>query len=1173
MNPWMKLLRVNSLRVEIGNPDCRLLQFLRDKIFSKVLWIVLGKGLVLAAAEGELKFQSSSPQEIAVSRNADSLILSTPFYVIEHDLRRGGAIKQISLTHGRAANLLVQPMATKVRDEAGRWFSNLNDAAAEVSHKAEGRKQVVSVESELKDDKGRGSGVRMKTTYEYRWGYLKIRKEFQTTDKGMKVQEVCVVSSVLAPSLTDYGYREGTTEAEGAPPFSFGSNRWGKLRPGEATDEGVKTQYIPRSMILVDPGVEGLEWFAGSKLAQWDVQLARERGKGKCFLNRSKNPDGLALSISPFASTNSTVALPEHCTFDFYIGIPLLEGHAFRPWLHGSFNRNKGEWVSAEQVNQWVEQGIQTVHCHNDGDYYDDGLFWRDGSYPPYPDMERYDKVLQECRKVGIRAATYFSNKELHPSTKEFQEHGEEWGRKNRKGELQHNFYKPKSEFGAQMCLRSGWLDFLKFSIDRVLKNHPLDGVYFDWNVALLCMNPLHEGKTDSAPAQGHWDIDELLDLMEWTRERVGPNGLVIVHDTTTPMFATENFSDYVVATEWGYKKWTEQAAGLAELPVEWSLAGARPRGVISYGTIDSKAARRLHKVFALEALLGGVAPWPPSPETFELMPLLQPLGEVESYKFSDWRNDAVRLSDTNCASAVYSRPGEASVLVGNLDKQTREVTCVLDPRKLPHPLSETQAAIQYAVAKDSAKGEELTLTPLEAAKVVGEGAKITIPGDSVVLVQVKAFQPTVEIEEEVYLYEPANNGAGPMWCSGSTSLVRTGDRLYASGLETLKDVPPLNNCRWVLFEREARGWKKIYTDEGRTREPSPLVGFRDGTLFVSANPTLGKNPEPNGGPAQPQVVQWAYGGQIARLLPRWEGTPQFTEHSYRSFAADGPNKEMILFQNIGYTHAEWAFYDREGNWPAQGKLKWPWGADYEKPQPIRVCYPNVALRKRAVFFCGVSDILEPNSKWREYKKQITGREWDYDFRRLFFTWTPDITKTPFAEWVEVSSREKTGGWISPGDLWVDSKETVHIVWTERAIDERLREKFFPEARQRHSLEYAQIRNGAVTLRKTLVETTEGKGEIPSAARFQVTPEERLFVICYVQGTSSEGKPVSENRIAEILPDGARTDFARVPLEKPFTSFFTTTVRAGSTPSHVIELLGTQAGSQQTISYARVRLY
>ena len=376
-------------------------------------------------------------------------------------------------------------------------------------------------------------------------------------------------------------------------------------------------------MIFADAGVEGLEWFVGSDLSQWDLQLTGRRGEGRCLLQPSQ--DSARAGAGDLAALerrrgNGRCRRPASLTSTW--PSRSSKGHAHKPWLHTSFNRNRGDWVSTEEIRRWAEKGIQTVHCHNDGDYYDDGLFWRDGSYPPYPDMDRYDKVLTDCRRAGIRTATYFSNKELHPSTKEFQEHGEEWGRKNRKGDLQHNFYRPGSEFGAQMCLRSGWLEFLKFSIDRVLKNHPLDGVYYDWNVALLCCNPLHEADRDRvAPAKGHWDIDELLDLMEWTRKRVGPDGLVIIHNTTTPMFATENFADYVVATEWGYRKWTDRAPDLQDLPLEWSLAGARPRGVISYGVLDAKAPRRLHRLFAIEAFLGGVAPWPASEETFELLP------------------------------------------------------------------------------------------------------------------------------------------------------------------------------------------------------------------------------------------------------------------------------------------------------------------------------------------------------------------------------------------------------------------------------------------------------------------------------------------------------------------------------------------------------------------------
>lgn len=437
---------------------------------------------------------------------------------------------------------------------------------------------------------------------------------------------------------------------------------------------------------------------------------------------------------------------------------------------------------------------------------------------------------------------------------------------------------------------------------------------------------------------------------------------------------------------------------------------------------------------------------------------------------------------------------------------------------------------------------------------------------------------PTVvEVEEDVYSYQPADNGAGPLWCQGSTCLARAGEELFASGLETIPGAKPLNNCHWMLFQRGQQGWTKVSFDPaGRTREPCPLVGFPDGRLFLSVNPTLNTDPNTYSGPARPEILQFAAGRPDSperTLLPVWSGSPKFTEHSYRSFAADGPNREMILFQNIGYTHAEWSFCDREGKWSAQGQLKWPWGADYAKPEPIRVCYPDVALRDRAVHFLGVSDIVEPNPEWRAFKKQLTGRDWDYDFRRLFYTWSPDITTGKFEPWVEIASREKTCGWINPGDLWVAPNGDVHILWTERALDERLRPKFFPDARQSHSLNYAVLRKGAILTRHTLLAAEEGKwNQIPGRGRFLVAPDNRLFVFFYVSGLDATGKRVSENRLLEILPDGSITGSDRVPLKKPFTDFFTATTRAGSPPSKTLEVLGTQQGSGNAISYARIRI-
>lgn len=458
-----------------------------------------------------------------------------------------------------------------------------------------------------------------------------------------------------------------------------------------------------------------------------------------------------------------------------------------------------------------------------------------------------------------------------------------------------------------------------------------------------------------------------------------------------------------------------------------------------------------------------------------------------------------------------------------------------------------------------------------------------------------RPLEPVVEVEEEVYSYEPPGNGSGPLWCHGSTCICRIGERVFASGIETIPGAKPLNNVRWTLHERAGEGWKLVRRDEeGRTREPSPIASFPDGRIFLSVNPTLA-SPDSYSGPAEPRILAFSSVDIAApprTLLPVWSGPQKFTEHSYRSFAADGPSGELILIQNIGYTHASWAFLDRDGTWAAQGRITWPWGTDYPEPKPIRVCYPTVALRDRAVHFCGVSDIVEPYPQWRAHKRELTGRDWDYDFRRLFYTWSDDIRSRDFHDWVEVSSRDRTAGWIFPCDLRVAPDGSVQILWSERAIDERLREKFFPEAKQRIALEYAVLRRGKVESRRPILEWREGGGDpapgggpVPGQGRFHETPDGRLFVFFHVGGTDETGKALSENRIVEIPaegpPGGAGGSGAdapgrlgpavRVPLKAPFTSFFTTTARAGSAPSSVLDVLG-EGGKPAAVRYARIRL-
>ena len=144
-----------------------------------------------ASAESVTDLVSTWPQAYSVQRNkaAGLLTLSTPYYTVQHDIKRGGAISSIRLTHGKAANLLVLPFETRVQDAAGNLYSDLAEPAPRVTTRQDGLNEFVTVESDLRDAQGKPSDIRVKTAYEYRWGYVKIHKELTFRGKDFQVKE------------------------------------------------------------------------------------------------------------------------------------------------------------------------------------------------------------------------------------------------------------------------------------------------------------------------------------------------------------------------------------------------------------------------------------------------------------------------------------------------------------------------------------------------------------------------------------------------------------------------------------------------------------------------------------------------------------------------------------------------------------------------------------------------------------------------------------------------------------------------------------------------------------------------------------------------------------------------------------------------------------------------
>ncbi len=484
-------------------------------------------------------------------------------------------------------------------------------------------------------------------------------------------------------------------------------------------------------------------------------------------------------------------------------------------------------------------------------------------------------------------------------------------------------------------------------------------------------------------------------------------------------------------------------------------------------------------------------------------------------------------------------------------------------------------------------------------------------------------MKTSAKAEETVYSDRYSNNGACPLWCFNNTCVVRVGDEVFVSGYERIPGAPPMNDCRWVFWQRTADGWQRIQADENsRQREPCPLGCLPDGRILLSSNPTLLPPAAEGGGPARPELLVFDTASPAAPpegLHPAWHGTPPFNQHSYRTLAVDAAHGEAILFQNANYSHSEWALRTADGDW-ISGQLAWPLHAPADlapfRASHARVNYPVVALNDRTVHFCGAAaydnwdrvrtaaDLGLDDDPNGPGSSGMGGRQRGNRFRRLLYAWTPAIGGRPFSEWIEIDNTFADGGWLFATDMHVDADGTVHLLWFRSPMLPSVRDQCYPDIKRIYRIEYATLRDGKILTRRTLVEAGEGAdpaiptdldqvgrsylldngetilGDPIPTPRFHITPDGRLFVIYYV----SDGARLSENRMLEIRADGTPSAPMTLPLEHPLTQFVTATPRAGCAASWTLDLLGHRRGGWRpaadtggrewdgVISYAQVKI-
>ena len=93
------------------------------------------------------------------------------------------------------------------------------------------------------------------------------------------------------------------------------------------------------------------------------------------------------------------------------------------------------------------------------------------------------------------------------------------------------------------MCLKSEWYKKRLDTIIQVLENHPFDGIYFDWCMALECFNDEHCG-------YWHWDNSEFVKLLTEVRQHCGDRSEFYLHTSNVPSMISENIATQLLTDE-----------------------------------------------------------------------------------------------------------------------------------------------------------------------------------------------------------------------------------------------------------------------------------------------------------------------------------------------------------------------------------------------------------------------------------------------------------------------------------------------------------------------------------------------------------------------------------------------------------------------------------------------
>ncbi len=585
-------------------------------------------------------------------RRGERITLVSPWWRVSFDLRHGGVLDTLIFPHGSNRNVLVEPFRTYV----GGW-SDAGAPRVKARTWEEMGTRMVEFTGALSDSGGKRGPVEFRTL----WTATPFALRAEHTLRFMSdqaVDRVGIGSTRIRPQLNECGVRPGpdhdTNRTKG------GSAIWSKISAGKPA---ISEQHAPIMLFFYERGVEGFDLTTATSLSNWESALTGHHGVGR--FEASAEPGGASVRIlrEPLSVAQPVRVAKGEYTFGYYLGLPQVVERSNRSWRHIVIGNHP--WPADSQIREWAAAGANIARIHND--FAPDGNFWRDGAWPPYDaaGMAEMKRVIAACHRYGIQVVPYFSLKEFHPEAQGYAENETAW--KRTIGPLTSIHDKTQNgEYGAQMCMQSGWLERRKQDVEKAYRELGFDGIYYDWVATQACDNPAHNLGT-------HLDTDAVIDMLAWTRRLLAPTGgpLVLHLSGWFESIAMENYADLVVNME----EFSSSKAmmTLDSVPISGFQAEVLPRSPCpSYR--EDNAQERSRNNAALQVVLGLFQhARPDSPAGVEMLRLFRAFKpyNLNDFRFRSVYTKAVTSPAANVLGALYTSPSMSLAVVSNASPNT----------------------------------------------------------------------------------------------------------------------------------------------------------------------------------------------------------------------------------------------------------------------------------------------------------------------------------------------------------------------------------------------------------------------------------------------------------------------------------------------------------------------